>query len=177
MSRKPRLLLLDAGAIFAALSHECWDALVASYEVVIGATIVREEAIFFTNQHGERIEIDLPAEVARGRIREVEMTALQVQTVRERFERDFRDRLDDGELESIAYLLENAAEDIRFVSGDGPAIEAVAMLDDDARALSLEEALEYCGQTKRLRHQFRRDFTRAKLSEGNMRRIQGRGLR
>lgn len=176
MSSKPRLLLLDAGAVFAALRHDCWDALVGCYEVVIGAVVVRVEAIFYTNRDGERIEIDLPTEVAQGRVREIEMTAAQLDKVRKRFTSDFRERIDDGELEAIAYLLENPREDIRFVSGDGPAIQAVAMVDDDRRAISLAEALEYCGQTKNLPHELSRDFARRHLEEGSVRRIQGRGL-
>jgi hypothetical protein len=102
MSRKPRLLLLDAGAVFAALRFECWDALLDCYEVVVGAVVVRVEAIFYTSQDGERIEIDLPAEVARGRVREVEMSAQQVEAVRKMFTSEFRERIDDGELEAIA---------------------------------------------------------------------------
>ncbi|MCA1790276.1 MAG: hypothetical protein LC667_10585 [Thioalkalivibrio sp.] len=176
MSTKPRLLLLDAGAVFAALEYECWDALVDCYEVVIGAVVVRVEAIFYTSRHGERIEIDLPAEVARGRVREIEMSAQQVEEVRRMFTPEFRERIDDGELEAIAYLLENPREEIRLVSGDGPAIQAVAMVDDESRAMSLAEALEYCGRTKNLPHQHSRDFTRQNLAEGSMRRIQGRGL-
>lgn len=176
MSRKPRLLLLDAGAVFAALRYECWDALLDCYEVVIGAVVVRVEAIFYTSREGERIEIDLPAEVSRGRVREVEMSAQQLEEVRKLFTPEFRERIDEGELEAIAYLLENPHEEIRLVSGDGPAIQAVAMVDDDSRAMSLSEALEYCGQTKNLPDQFSRNFTRRNLAEGSTRRIQGRGL-
>lgn len=176
MSSKPRLLLLDAGAVFAALTYECWEGLVSAYQLVIGAVIVRDEAVFYRTRGGDRVEIDLPAEVALGRIREIEMSAAEVEAVRKRLIPDFRQRLDDGEMESIAYLLEHPEEDLRFVSGDGPAIEAVGMLDDDRRAISLEEALQYCGLTKPLPHQFRRDFTRRKLEEGTVSRIQGRGL-
>jgi hypothetical protein len=176
MSRKPRLLLLDAGAVFAALAHDCWEVLVSSYEVVIGAVVVRDEAMFYTTRDGERIEIDLPAEVARGRIREIDMSAEEVNAVRKRFTPDFHQRLDDGELEAIAWLLKNADQDLRFVSGDGPAIQAVAMLDEDRRAISLEEALQYCGLTKHLSHQFQREFTHQNLEQGNVSRIQGWGL-
>ena len=119
-----------------ALQYECWDTLVDCYEVVIGAIVVRVEAIFYTNRDGERIEIDLPAEVARGRVREVEMSAQHLEEVRKMFTPEFRERIDDGELEAIAYLLENPREEIRLVSGDGPAIQAVAMVDDDSRAIS-----------------------------------------
>lgn len=176
MAKRPRLLLLDAGAVFAALSHEAWDALIAAYEVVIPATVVRVEAQFYVDQDGHRIEIDLPAEVAEGRIREAEMTASEISAVKRRFTDDFRDRLDDGELEAIAYLLAEPDEDIRFVSADGPAIQAVAMVDDDARVISLAEALDRCGHTKPLRRQFSREFVEEHQREGTIRRIQNRGL-
>jgi hypothetical protein len=68
------------------------------------------------------------------------MSAQQVETVRKMFTPDFRERMDDGELEAIAYLLENPQEDIRLVSGDGPAIQAVAMVDDDSRAITRRSA-------------------------------------
>lgn len=158
------------------MHHEAWDALIAAYEIVVPATVVRVEAHFYVDQHGHRIEIDLPAEAARGRIREVEMTASEINAVKKRFTADFRDRLDDGELEAIAYLLAVPDEDVRFVSADGPAIQAVAMVDDDVRVISLAEALDHCGHTKPLRHQFSREFVDEHRREGATRRIQRRGL-
>ncbi len=70
MSRRPRLVLLDAGAIFAAMHHEAWDALVAAYEILIPSTIIHDEAVFFVNRDGERHDIDLTVEVSVGRIQE-----------------------------------------------------------------------------------------------------------
>jgi hypothetical protein len=58
MSRKPRLLLLDAGAVFAALRFDAWEALVSAYEVVVPSVVVRVEAIFYLSREDERIEID-----------------------------------------------------------------------------------------------------------------------
>jgi len=176
MSRKPRLLLLDAGAVFAALRFDAWEALVSAYEVVVPSVVVRVEAIFYLSRKDERIEIDLPAEVEKGRIREVVMSAAEIDAVYRRFTADFRERLDDGELEALAYLLRNPEEDMRFVSGDGPAIQAVAMLDPDCRVISLAEVLDRCGYTKPLPHQFSRDFVKHRVREGSVRRIQGRGL-
>jgi hypothetical protein len=176
MSAKPRLLLLDAGAVFAALRHECWEALVSSYEVIVGSVVVREEAEFYVTRGDERVEIDLPTEVERGRIQEVTVDVPTMRRVRAQFTPEFRERLDDGELEALAYLLTDPRDDLRFVSGDGPAIQAVAMLDEKQRGASLEEALRRIGQTKKLPRQFQPEFTRQHLEEGSIRRIQGRGL-
>jgi hypothetical protein len=176
MSGKPRLLLLDAGAVFAALRFDAWEALVSAYEVVVPSVVVRVEAIFYVTREDQRIEIDLPAEVEQDRIREVVMSAAEIDAVRKRFTPDFRERLDDGELETLAYMLDNPDEDVRFVTGDGPAIQAVAMLDPDCRVISLAEVLDRCGYTKPLPDQFSRDFVKRHVGEGSLRRIQGRGL-
>jgi hypothetical protein len=176
MSSRPRLLLLDAGAVFAALRFDAWEALVAAYEVIVPSVVVRVEAIFYVTLQDERIEIDLPMEATNGRIREVVMSAADIEAVTRRFTPDFRERLDDGELEALAYLANNPDEEMRFVSADGPAIQAVAMLDPDCRVISLAEALDRCGTTKPLASQFSRDFVKRHVAEGNVRRIQGRGL-
>jgi len=176
MARTPRRLLLDAGAVFAAFRFEAWDALVSAYQVIVPSVVMRVEAIFYRNRQGQRVELDLPSEVAAGRIREIEMTSSHVENARARFTPDFRERLHDGEFEALAYLITNPDEDIRFVSGDGPAIQAVAMLDSDCRVIALVEALDECGWRKPLPKQFSRDFLKRHVREGHVRRIQGRGL-
>lgn len=50
------------------------------------------------------------------------------------------------------------------------------MLDPDQRLISLEEALDLCGRTKPVAHQYGREFLRKHVDEGSTRRIQGRGL-
>jgi hypothetical protein len=59
MSGKPRLLLLDAGAVFAALRFDAWEALVAAYEVIVPSVVVRVEAIFYVNLQEERSQLGL----------------------------------------------------------------------------------------------------------------------
>jgi hypothetical protein len=176
MGRKPRLLLLDAGAVFAAMRLDVWDALVDAYEIVVPSTVVRVEAVFYRDREGRRVEIDLREEVGTKRITEIEMTADEIDDVRLRFTPEFRERLDPGELEALAYLVAQPELDIRFVSGDGPAIQAAVMLDDDRRIIALAEALDLCGYTKNLPLQFTREFLERHASEGALRRIQGRGL-
>jgi hypothetical protein len=176
MGARPRLLLLDAGVIFAALRFDVWEAPVAAYECVVPSVVVRVEAIFYVTRENQRIEIDLPAEVDRGRIREAIMSAAEVEAVHKRFTPDFRERLHEGELEALAYLLDKPGEEIVFVSADGPAIQAVAMLDPDCRVLSLAEVLDRCGYAKPLPERFARDFVKRHVGEGSVRRIQGRGL-
>lgn len=176
MSGKPRLLLLDAGAVFAALRFDAWNALASAYEVIVPSIVVRVEAIFYVDRTGDRVEIDLPAEVENSRIREVVMSASEIGAVRKRFTPEFRERLHAGELEALAYLLDNPDPGLKFVSGDGPAIQAAAMLDPDCRVISLAEVLDRSGCTKPLPYQFSRQFVDRHVGEASIRRIQGRGL-
>jgi hypothetical protein len=176
MSGKPRLLLLDAGAVFAALRFDAWSSLVSAYEVIVPSIVVRVEAIFYVDRRGDRVEIDLSAEMENSRIREVVMSASEIGAVRKRFTPEFRERLHDGELEALAYLVDNPDPELSFVSGDGPAIQAAAMLDPDCRVISLAEVLDRCGCTKPLSPQFSRQFVDRHAREGRIRRIQGRGL-
>lgn len=176
MSRRPRLLLLDAGAVFAAMHHGAWDALVGAYEILIPSTVIHTEAIFFVDHDGARHEIDLAVEGRAGRIQEIAVEAQEIAQTARRFSPEFRERLDAGELEAIAYLVATSEPELRFVSGDGPAIQAVAMLDADTRVMSLEEALDRCGWSKPVASQYRREFVEEHRAEGSIRRIQGRGL-
>lgn len=176
MAPKPRLLLLDAGAVFAAMRHDAWDALIESYEILVPSTVVRTEAFFYRDRDGRRHEFDLSLEVSNGRITEVGMDASEIAVIGARFSPEFRERLDAGELEGLAYLLASDEAGLRFVSADGPAIQAVAMLDPDQRVVSLQEALDLCGRTKPLDRRFSREFVREHVDEGSIRRIQGRGL-
>lgn len=176
MARKPRLLLLDAGAAIVAMQFHAWDALISAYEVVV-PTVVIEEAHFYPDlDTGERIPIDLRAEVKGGRIQEATASIDEVRALLTRFTLDFRERIHAGEVEALAYLDAHSAEDICFVSGDGPAIQAVAMLDLREKAISLFEALQACGHSKPLPAMHRPDFVREHLDRGSESRIHGRGL-
>ena len=42
MAARTKLVLLDAGAVFAALEHEAWDALTRGYQVVIPRIVLDE---------------------------------------------------------------------------------------------------------------------------------------
>lgn len=176
MTRKPRLLLLDAGAVIMAMQFHAWDALVSAYEVVV-PTVVIDEAHFYPDlDSGERMPIDLRAEVQAGRIHEATASIVKVRALLARFTPGFRERIHPGEAEALAYLEARSAEDICFVSGDGPAIQAVAMLDLRERAISLFEALQACGHSKPLPAMHRPEFVREHLDKGSENRIYRRGL-
>jgi hypothetical protein len=176
LAGRPRLLLLDANAVFAAFGHGAWEGLCAAYEIVVPATVVRTEAIFYVSREtGRRVGLDLAGEAAAGRIVEVTASPAEIAAVLSRFDASFRKRLDDGEAEAIALLVARD-ENMRFVSADASAIEAVAMLGMAERAVCLADALRMCGLERRLPRQHGPEFLREHIQEGLRRFVTGEGL-
>lgn len=127
MGKKPRLLLLDANAVFAAYRFGVWEGLCSAYDIVLPSTIVRVEALFYVSRDsGARISLDLPDLVANGTISEVAVDPTEVAALRSRFDHELRERIDRGEAEAIAYVLAHSDEDLRFVTSDGSALEPSA---------------------------------------------------
>lgn len=177
MAKKPRLLLLDANAVFAAFRHGAWEALCASYELVVPSIVVRTEAMFYESREtGRRVYLDLPALVESGVIVEYEATVAELQAVLARFRPPFRQRVDPGEAEAIAYLLAHEDPALRFVTADGSAIEAVAMLGFSESAMCLADALRLCGHERALPRQHRPEFIREHLEIGRRRFVTREGL-
>lgn len=177
MAKRPRLLLLDANAVFAAFRYGAWEGLCASYEIVLPSTVVRVEGMFYDSREtGRRVYLDLPALVADGTVTEYAADASNVAATLARFSPPFRRRVDPGEAEAISYLLAHPDEDLRFVTADGSAIEAVAMLGLAEKAMCLAEALERCGHGRTLPREHREAFLREHLSIGLQRFVTREGL-
>jgi hypothetical protein len=177
LAKRPRLLLLDANAVFAAFRHGAWEGLRAVYEIVVPATVVRHEALFYVAKDtGRRVELNLVGEVRDGRIVEVAVALPDIARLRARFDVSFRARLDAGEAEALAYLVAREDEDVRFVSSDASALEAVAMLGIAERAICLAEALQLCGLDRPLPRQHGPDFFREHISIGLQRFVTREGL-
>lgn len=177
MVKKPKLLLLDANAVFAAFKYGVWDGLCTAYAVMLPATVVYVEGMFYDPPGGgRRVYLDLPALVANGTITEYRASVEKVAAMRARFRMPFRRSIDDGEAEAIVFLLENPDEDVRFVTADKGALQGVAMLRLEDRAMCLAEALERCGLGRALPEEHGAVFFRKQISMGLERFVTGEGL-
>lgn len=177
MAKRPRLLLLDANAVFAAFRHGAWAGLCAAYEVVVPTTVVRHEALFYVARDtGRRIELDLSAEARDGRIAEVTVGPAEIAHLRSRFDASFRKQIDAGEAEALAYLVAREDDEMRFVSSDASALQAVAMLGITERAMCLAEALQLCGLARPLPRQHGPEFFREHIAAGQQRFVTGEEL-
>ena len=174
--KRPRLLLLDANAVFALFHYGAWNGLCASYEVVVPETVVREAVFYKSRETGRRVELDLAREAREGRIAEIVVPPLEIALLRSRFDPSFRKQLEDGEAEAIAYLLAHADDDMAFVTADASALEAVAMLGLAERAMCLGDVLRLCGLGRALSWQHGPDFFREHIQIGLQRFVTGEGL-
>jgi len=173
MRRKPRLLLLDAGAVIGAFACEGWDQLCKSYHIVV-PTIVIGEARFYHDSVGNQRPIGLDHHIESGLIERFEASATELATTIALLHPYIRDRLHAGELEALTYLrLLEEKSGIGFISADGAAIQATYAFDAARCALSLAEALKRCGITKALERKYCEEFVRKHLAEGERLLVQG----
>lgn len=174
MAGRTRLVLLDAGAVFAALEHEAWDALTAGYEVVIPRIVLEEIQFYYSRDTGRKVFVNPESWVEDGTIRAYEAQATDVADTLTLINRPDGPEIHDGEAEALTYLrlkVDPPAHDIAFVSADGAAIQATALLDLSHTAKCLSEVLRAIGYSKPLPPRHRRPFVEEHLQLGFQRRL------
>ncbi len=174
MPPKPRLLLLDNGAVIWAFKACAWDTLCNRFEIVVPSIIVRREAVYWEDSEGHRHPIDLVAEAEAGRITEYEATMSELARTAALLHPELRARVDAGEREALTYLRTHETDGVAFVTADGAAIEASVALDVSETAMSLDAVLRSCGLTKVLPEHHRDGFVKRKIDDGGIRLVQGR---
>ena len=173
MRQKPRLLLLDAGAVIGAFSCGGWDALCEAYHVVVPATVIGE-ALYYMDASGCQQPIDLAPYIATDRIERYEASAFDLAVTISTLHPYIRDRIHPGELEALTYLrLQPDKTGIGFISTDGVAIQATHAFDAADCALSLDWVLRQCGITKKLEHMYYDAFVERHRRQGAILLLQG----
>lgn len=175
MRRKPRLLLLDAGAVIGAFACGGWAALCAAYEIVIPSIVVAE-SMFFTDGDGRKHGIDLEPFLSDGRAVRYEADVAEFARTSAILSPELRQRIHAGEREALTYLRTEETEGVAFITGDGAAIEATVALGVAECAISLEDALRRCGSQKPLPAMLCDAFVREHIRRGGVLLAQGRAL-
>jgi|GEM_PF-1521403 len=173
MRQKPRLLLLDAGAVIGAFACGGWEALCDAYHIVVPATVIGE-ARYYLDPGGNQQTIDLEPYIASGRIEVYEASAVELALTISTLHPTIRDRIHAGELEALTYLrLQVDKEGIAFISTDGVAIQVTHAFDAADCALSLDAVLRKCGITKELHHMYCDAFVAKHRQQGEILFLQG----
>lgn len=178
MGGRAKLVLLDAGAVFGALEHDAWEGLTNAYEVVVPRIVLDEVQFYMSRGTGKRVYVDTDEWIRAGAIVCYEATACAVAETLKLINWPDGPDIHDGEAEALTYLrlqVDPLAEHVAFVSADGAAIQATALLGLSHTARSLDEVMLAIGITKSLPARHRRGFVQQHLEKGLQRRLRRPG--
>ncbi len=169
-------LLLDANVVIQLFRCGAWRGLTERSTVYVSRTVVEQEAHFYETDEGTRVDFDLREHANAGSIQVVEATLGEATAFLGRFDPLYAEKLDPGELESLAYLV-NADERVRICSADAIVFRVLGNLDWSERGVSLEEALKEAGLGRKLGKQYSKEFRLQYTARGVEERMRGIGIR
>ena len=173
--KKFKLLLLDANVVIEISRQGLWDQMVAKCDIHLAQTVL-DEAQFYDDNQGDRQYIDLASYVSAKSITVFNLTPSQLAGFRARFDPVYFEKLDPGETESLAYLLDQSDE-CRICSADKIVYRVIGCLSRPDQGVSLAEVLAQIGLGRKLEREFtkvyREEWTKKGFQEG----LTGLGLR
>ena len=174
MPGRAKLVLLDAGAVFAALEHDAWGVLTTGYEVVVPSIVLQEVQFYYSRGTRRKIYVDTNEWIDAGQIRRYEASAAEVAETITLINVPDGPEIHAGEAEALTYLrleVDPSSSEVAFVSADGAAIQATALLDLSHTAKSLADVLRDIGYSKPLPAQYQREFVERHVQRGFERRL------
>ncbi len=176
MTMKSKLLLLDANIVLELLRLDIWDEFLERCDVSLAEAVVSE--VHTTPvPHGIGHEIDLHLFASAGKLSIVATPISQANEFLVQFGREYADKLDPGELESLAMLCTSEHVGDQICSADAIVYRTLGLLDRREQAISLESILRSIGLTQRLAHQYCEPFMEKHLSQGFRDRLEGHGFK
>jgi hypothetical protein len=171
--KKFRLLLLDANVVIELFRQGIWTKLIEVCDVHLSRTVVGE-AHFFADDDGNRHDFDLGPDMASGKITVFDVFPSELVSFRSHFDPTYLERLDPGEAESLAFLL-NSTEKYLICSADKIVFRVLGNLNRPDQGVSLEEVLFGTGLGRSLRHLFTRDYREKWTRIGSQEGLRGMG--
>lgn len=174
--KKFRLLLLDANVVIYLFEIGLWDELVERCEVLLSRIVAEREAQFFEKDDGEKVYFDLQSYIADNRVTVIDASVADIKAFRDLFDPVYLPRLDDGESESLAYLIKSPDKCL-ICSADAIVFRVLALLNRIEQGLSLEEILGEIGLNRSVPWGFSKQFREHWTKRGQQERVRGIGLR
>jgi len=154
--KKFRLLLLDANIVIEISRHRLWDQVIARCDIHLARTVI-DEAHFFIDDNGDQQSIDLGPLIRAGSITVFELKPSDLDRLRSQFDAVYFEKLDPGETESLAYLLQQD-ENCQICSADKIVYRVLGNMKRSEQGVSLEEVLSQIGLGKKLDREFSREY-------------------
>ena len=169
------LLLLDANVVIHLFETGIWPKAVEACDLHLARTVVGE-AHFFEDERGQRHDFDLAPYIDRQEITVFDVMPSDMDAFFEQFDVSYLEKLDDGEAESLAYMLK-APEEMLFCSADKIVFRVLGNLDRSTQGISLEEVLNRIGHSRPLPHQFGKAYRDKWTAQGVEERMRGIGTK
>jgi hypothetical protein len=172
--KKFNLLLLDANVVIYLFKLGIWQQVIERCDVHLARTIVESEAQFYETDDGHREYFNFQKHISNREITVFDVIPSDLNTLRNSFDPGYFEKLDPGETESLAYLL-NLDEKGWICSADKIVFRVLGNLYKEDYGISLEELLQAVGLGRPLPQQFTKMFREKWTREGSRERIQGMG--
>ncbi|MGC9454003.1 MAG: hypothetical protein ACP5HU_03990 [Phycisphaerae bacterium] len=156
MTKKFRLLLLDACVVIELFKRGIWEDVLDRCEIHLARTVV-DEAHFYEDDLGERHYFDLLEYEADGKIAVFDVPLTEIRNFLSRFGPSYMESLHDGEAESLAYLF-NSSEPCLICSADKIVYRVLGNTNKGEQGISLQEILEQVGLGRKLSKPFGKQY-------------------
>ena len=167
--KKFRLLLLDANVVIALFARGLWDAVLEGCDVHLAETVLGE-AHFYEDEEKVRHDFDLKECVSQNKLKVFSVLPSELALFKSQFAPLYLEKLDPGETESLAYLLNQKEQDFRLCSADKIVYRILGALRLRDKGVSLEEVLDAIGYGRQLPRHFtkayREQWTARGFTEG-----------
>ncbi|MFZ4576384.1 MAG: type II toxin-antitoxin system VapC family toxin [Phycisphaerales bacterium] len=158
---RSRLVLLDTNVVLRLFELGIWQAVTQRYQIVLAQTVI-DESQFFTRDD-QRHDIEWGPILASGEVEVRSAAAADVAKFCGRFDRNYLEKLDPGEAESLTLMQQETQASI--CSADKIVWRVLGNTGQGERGVSLEELLQHIGLTKGLPDRFSKRF-REKWTKG-----------
>lgn len=167
MSKKSRLVILDADVIITCHQNGIWNQVINHYEVLIPETVVVQEAnYFYSKKTGRNEVIDLQAQIGAGKVGMVSATVEDFAELKSVASHNLFDAIDPGETEAIAILYCGQKSEQRFCTGDQTAMKVASALGLGSKLASLEKLCKEAKIKANLRPSFSEKSCQDKIKKG-----------
>jgi len=172
---KLKLLILDAGVVIYLHELGLWSKIVASCDLYLSRIVAEKEVLFQKSEQDEYgYDIDLSAMITAGAITVFDVSVSDLKTFRDQFDLLYLGDLDDGEAESLAYLVRQSPEFL-ISSGDAIVYRVLGNLNRGEQGISLEEILQKLGLGRSVLNPYTKRFREQYTRQGQQDMVRGRG--